>query len=874
MWLYFFALALCQCAYAQSGSGNPSEDVTTIRVPSDLLPLASLTTFPGSLTFHSGYDVNTTDLCTISNLEIIQGYLVIINSPGIQNLKCLRNLKSIEGHDLHHHGDSVFIEDNVNRSTGHGMCFVDTLNWTLIADDPVSVRDNGQNCPSCHPQCQTCWGAGPRLCQTCSNFRSGITCVSSCPSGTLQHNSNSTCTEYLEPTVDMALFTVNQQHWNNTVNVTFDWSLVGPTNGVPLGYRLFLNNQTVHEAFYEDYLPTNNGMVESPPLQTTFDTLLNHSRTYEVRLQILNSVGWSNVSVPYTVTTMDSPISKVRNLSVSFDRNDTSVSWLPPLDIGGQLVRYHLMLAIHNHNGTWELIHSHVNTPNQTNHSVTLTFDSEYRVCIVAYNLNWASAPNCLDFTVPEEHPPAVTNLTVEVINATHAFASWSSEGEDEHEDHDEHLHIVHLHHESVDVHEHHEHNETHRDDILLTTNESSVTFDNLRPNSTYTLEVHCLHDYGVGLSDTVNFSTPVTNPPTPDAPVILNNTLTDIWIQVSPVSDENGYVTNYSLLVEHIEHGVIEESEAISLGRFTENQTISLDSLVHLHDDHDYRLRLIAYVGNLSTESPYSATSQLVTTTTTTVTSSSTTSTVTSTTTTISSTSTTSSTTSTTSSSTSTTSSSTSTTSSSTSQTQTVALVNITNNDNDEWPLWLLIFLIIAGGLFVAIIIFFVYYLRKKYRKVPTNVPAVDAERPGGYTNPVYDAHELPVREVIRNETYDSVPQAASTSGYAVLNRPGKSQVIGLPDSVRARNEFDTTDEFGYSHLRDNVIKAGIIPVNTALPYDENQRRLRGSYIEVKDNDLRYSSMANPELKTNSWVDGPIKRTDDDDYTSDDDMV
>jgi hypothetical protein len=904
MWLNVMILLLSlQLSTAQSGSGT--DDVTYISEPSDLDQLHGLTRFSGSLFFHSGMSISTTDLCEISTLEQIDGYLTIWRSPGIRNLKCLRNLKTIAGDDLQfgHPPTSVFIEDNVNESTGVGLCFVDTLNWTLITNEPVSVRDNGHSCPSCHAQCATCWGAGPRLCQTCTNYRSGVTCVDTCSTGTIEHTTNKTCTEHLLPELNINNLIVHQELWNKTVNVTFNWSAVSQPNGVPLGYRLVVDNVTVHEQVYEDYLPTNDGMVESPSLKTSHKALLNYSRNYTVQLQVLNSVGWSSLSDSYTVSTMDAVPSTVQDLNVSFDHNDTTVSWSQPSFTGGSLVRYQALFGF-PHNRT--LAHHIVTLPNQTNHTMELACFVSYRVCVRAYNQDWVSPPNCLDFTVPHEHPPTVTNLTVDVFNATFANASWSVEedeyghedhdqhthvvhlqlvdnennshddhddhdvndvdseddilfetnnsnvvfdhlrpnssymlevyclyghgaGEvatvnfstpahyppvtnlavdvfnatyanaswsveedehDEHEDHDEHTHVVHLQLVDNDIESHHEHHEHHEhgtdseDDILFETNNSHVVFDNLKPNSSYMLQVHCLHDYGDGEVSTVNFSTPTTNPPTPDTPIIVNNTLTDIWISVEPVSDENGYVTDYTLEVEHLEQGVIEDSDTISLGRFTVNQTISLSSLVHLHDDHEYRLRLIAYVGNLSTSSSYSTTSELISTSTTT------TSTTT-----------------------------TGTTTTSTTTTHTVQKTGKTNdNDNDGMDLWLILLIAFCVTLGIVIVILGAFVIRKNQKDRKDNGGDLKATLRDSYVNPTYTGIPHVKNKAPRTTQFNGTYTTVSTG-------PMKHTKVLPHVDDEVVNVYDTA--YDYNKIKDNV--PDMVPANMAgIP------NRQGSYVSV----------------------------------------
>ena len=55
---------------------------------------------------------------------------------------------------------------------------------TILETGNQLITENSDNCSSCNPQCNGCFGPGPQLCQNCINNISGFTCVDICPNGT------------------------------------------------------------------------------------------------------------------------------------------------------------------------------------------------------------------------------------------------------------------------------------------------------------------------------------------------------------------------------------------------------------------------------------------------------------------------------------------------------------------------------------------------------------------------------------------------------------------------------------------------------------------------------------------------------------------
>jgi hypothetical protein len=594
------------------GQSANNNDVTYVSTVNDLIALKGVVNLNGSLFIHSGYDITANDLCLLESVEQIEGYLVVWKSPGIRSLKCFNNIKAINGKGLHtgNPPNSVFMEDNVNQTTGVGLCFVNTIDWTLLTSEHISISDNGVDCPSCNSECSTCWGAGPRLCQTCINYKSGVTCVSKCPDGTILDNVTMMCQEF-RPQVDSVSFmNVSQQLVNDNVHVTLDWSRLlnvsnDPSvilNGVPLGYRLWLDGDLIFEEKYHDFRHNGNDRVDynydeiNDGLTEEFLPLserlvLNTSQSYRIKFQVLNTIGWSPMSPSVNLTTMDGIPMPVQNLSVTSDDTNVTVSWLPPSTTNGKLVGFHVNLF--QRNGTvWSMIYS-VNLPyDSLSHTISLENSAEYSVCITALNHNWDSVPMCGVFQVPDVtitattrspytgSPTAVTDLRVDIVNSTTVVVSWNSLSDD---------HQVTL------------SNSTYSYTHVMS--KTSMVFDNLKPFTFYTVEIVAFDQFGYSPLVSTNWTTPYSNPPVPDAPYLYEEKLHDIWIWLKPVSDEFGYVDNYTLHV----NATCNDDESYPIPRLAVVTVVKLSDYIDVYDHHVYTFRLESHIGVLSSISAYS---------------------------------------------------------------------------------------------------------------------------------------------------------------------------------------------------------------------------------------------------------------------------
>ena len=89
--------------------GNDVEDVLFINSQSDLDIVGHCQIFNSSIFISGGYNIDT--LAVLSNLEIILGYLVIIDTYSLKNLFGLHNVE-INGKELYINDYDVVIRHN------------------------------------------------------------------------------------------------------------------------------------------------------------------------------------------------------------------------------------------------------------------------------------------------------------------------------------------------------------------------------------------------------------------------------------------------------------------------------------------------------------------------------------------------------------------------------------------------------------------------------------------------------------------------------------------------------------------------------------------------------------------------------------------
>lgn len=224
---------------------------------------------------------NITNLYPLRHLEIINGYLMIIQANNLHSLTGLENIKSING--KYSDDSSVFISGNSN------LCYANTINWTLITPFTSNIYDNNDKC-NCDIECTGCFGDG--LCQLCNHYKmnnkmnttsTGL-CVYECPTGTITINDTKTCIEIMVPGTSTITY-----NFNSSSIITLKWSDPNP-NGIISGHKLYINNSLVYTNQVE-YPDTNSDFIN----QYSFDTTLNNNLT--IILYSRNGFGWNNGTI-------------------------------------------------------------------------------------------------------------------------------------------------------------------------------------------------------------------------------------------------------------------------------------------------------------------------------------------------------------------------------------------------------------------------------------------------------------------------------------------------------------------------------------------------------------------------------------------------
>lgn len=241
---------------------NYNGTVHEIRNEIELNQIQNCTSINGSLFINGEYNIR--NLNKLSNLKSISGYLLIWNTHNLTDLMGLNNLELINGTNLYLDTYFVYIIDN------HNLCFVDTIDWTLLnSNNLYRAALNGNNCKSCNSLCNGCWNS--ELCQNCKYFKSGTTCVEHCPLGT--DIEGSTCIEFKPfPPEDILIESLNFTIKNIT------WNPPKFPNGVILGYNFYLDDELLYSGMNIDYLLDN----------------LNLNTNYDIKVNVFNSEGNSD----------------------------------------------------------------------------------------------------------------------------------------------------------------------------------------------------------------------------------------------------------------------------------------------------------------------------------------------------------------------------------------------------------------------------------------------------------------------------------------------------------------------------------------------------------------------------------------------------
>ena len=278
----FLLFLLCGLNNVNSEFCDYSENVYEIRNQIDLTNIQNCTYFNGSLFINGEYNINS--LNKLSNLKSISGYLLIWNTHNLINLMGLNNLETINGSDLYLNNYFVYIVDN------HNLCFVNTIDWSLLNNNN-SYRTvlNSNQCSECNQLCNGCWNT--ELCQSCRYFKSGNICVEQCPVGT--YIEGSTCIEFRPFPPENLEF----ESLNFTIK-NISWDAPQFPNGVILGYNFYVDDQLLYTGKKTYYL------LEDLNLNTDYDLKVNvfNSEGNSENTSIIISIGDGLPQIPFNIT--------------------------------------------------------------------------------------------------------------------------------------------------------------------------------------------------------------------------------------------------------------------------------------------------------------------------------------------------------------------------------------------------------------------------------------------------------------------------------------------------------------------------------------------------------------------------------------------
>lgn len=307
------------------GCGYASDNIFFINNHNDINVLKDCNTINGSLFINGDY--NIISLENFSRLEYITGYLLIYDSHTLKSLKGLNNLKYIysENSYLLDYGVTVKYNNDINNNNT-GLCFSNTVNWNLITPTSIIVSDNRLDCPTCHSECNGCFGPSRFLCQSCINYKSGDACVLECPNGTILQND--TCIE-LQP-IEPINLSFNRLQDEYILNIS--WNSPNMSNGYIIEYKLFRGNLEIYNSFYN-----TSGYYSNDYLTSYYiDYLDNLDRNYEYKIAYSNSIGtclsdsqnyFMYNRIPHNIDNLD--FQNVTNCSVIFEWSYDNYTLVP-----------------------------------------------------------------------------------------------------------------------------------------------------------------------------------------------------------------------------------------------------------------------------------------------------------------------------------------------------------------------------------------------------------------------------------------------------------------------------------------------------------------------------------------------------------------
>jgi len=277
------------------------------------------------------------------------------------------------------------------------------------------LDNNGENCTGCHSECNGCFGAGPRLCQECINYKSGDICVPNCPIGTTIEGLN--CIEsFPSAPTNFSVSVLNY----SSVRIYWDYPEI--PSGIIRSYRIYQNNSVIFS--HNCHIDSNtNDYVHTHTINN-----LEPYTTYSYMIQAQTLVGYGNMSRNIEIRTFESVPSQpdLPNVNV-IDANSINVSWSEPNESNGIITQYEFLLT-DNYNYTttfYELSNLDNTLISNLNHNTT------YYLKLRAYTSVGPSLySDWVSFTTPLGVPLAPWNLIGYSLNSNQIYFHWNEPNE------------------------------------------------------------------------------------------------------------------------------------------------------------------------------------------------------------------------------------------------------------------------------------------------------------------------------------------------------------------------------------------------------------------------------------------------------------
>lgn len=400
--LSLFLMSLNQ-AHGLGLCPNVADDIYFVGNPEDFDYIGNCTKLNSSLFITGDYNIN--ELNPLSNLEVINGYLVILDSHLIRNLKGIHHLQEIRGEELYLKTASLTFKYNNNflDDENRGLCFTDLVNWTKITPYSVVDTNNGINCPQeCHPECIGCFGPGPRLCQECRHSKVGDTCVN--------FDCDVNDCSLAEPAKKLTL-DINRIGLRD-LNITWPQLSVVESRGNIQAYKLFRDGELIYHDFFDDSGYTTRTLL--PTFWVDRNLTLNMYHFY--RIEYFTEKG-SLSSNEFHYNLYDWNPDNIKNLQVtdyemfSLNKLNTIISF-ESIDNG---VPYKFISTLYQ-DGDLQFQNKFLDIDSvNTLNSATLenlNYLTLYQLEVCGFNTEYSVLGECsiLDFTTPK--PPTITTTT------------------------------------------------------------------------------------------------------------------------------------------------------------------------------------------------------------------------------------------------------------------------------------------------------------------------------------------------------------------------------------------------------------------------------------------------------------------------------